>query len=422
MRLCKFVVFLGAGFLHAQEQLTLDEAERIALQQHPRLKAAAGQTAAVRAQIQQTRGALQPFVSANITTSAADHGSRIGAGGLNASSIFSRVGTGIAIQQTLYDFGRTAKLTESAIARADAQLEVESQTRAQLRWEVRQAFLRVLSAQKSLAVARAAVDSRSLIRKQIQALVDSQLRSTLDLQFAEVAVGDAQVGAARLEGELTAAEAVLSTTLGYPGPKKFALQDLLDAPELSVNLETLVQEALNTRPDLSSRRKLSKAAKDFADGERRLTMPTVSATGVFGFVPVGDPRLQSRYGGAGVNLNVPIFNGKTLDARKQEANARAESVSAEVRDLELRVEQEVRTAFAEASNALRQISLAEMQVQQAKRLQSMTDLRYRNGLGTIVELNQAEFSRLSAELAEAVARYSFFAAQANLDLVSGRLR
>jgi len=287
---------------------------------------------------------------------------------------------------------------------------------------VRQAFLRVLSAQKSLAVARAAVDSRSLIRKQIQALVDSQLRSTLDLQFAEVAVGDAQVGAARLEGELTAAEAVLSTTLGFPGPKKFALQDVLDAPVLQADLETLVQEAMNTRPDLSSRRKLSKAAKDFADGEKRLTMPTVSATGVFGYVPAGDPRLQTRYGGAGVNLSIPIFNGKTLEARKQEANARAESVSAEVRDLELRVEQEVRTAFAEATNALRQINLAELQVQQAKRLQSMTDLRYKNGLGTIVELNQAEFSRLSAELAAAAARYSFFASQANLALVSGRLR
>ena len=124
----------------------------------------------------------------------------------------------------------------------------------------------------------------------------------------------------------------------------------------------------------------------------------------------------------GLNLNIPIFNGRTVDARHQEAVARADSASYDVRDLELRVAREVRTAFAEAANAKRQIGLSEKQLAQARRLYSMTQLRYQNGLGTIVEVNQAEFAQLSAELAATAARYSYLAACATLDLVSGKLR
>ena len=109
-------------------------------------------------------------------------------------------------------------------------------------------------------------------------------------------------------------------------------------------------------------------------------------------------------------------------ARRQEADSRAEAVAQEVRALELRVAREVRTAYAEAANAKRQIGLSEKQEAQARRLYSMTQLRYQNGLGTIVEVNQAEFAQLSAELAATAARYSYLAACATLDLAAGRLR
>lgn len=406
----------------AQDRLSLDEAERIAIAQHPRLKAAASQTRAVRSQVQQVKGTLQPFVSANFTGSVADHGSRIGAGGLNASSIFSRFGSGIALTQNLYDFGRTSKLAESATTRVESQAALEDMTRAQLRWEVRQAYLRVLAIQRSLKVASAAVESRTLARRQIEALVKNNLRSTLDLQFAEVALGDAEVAAARLEGDLASALATLTTSMGIDSAKQYVLDDVVEDYQLPAEAETSVREALVTRPDLVSRRKQLAAANQFAESERRLIYPSLTAAGAFGFVPVGDPRLQTRYGGLGVTLSVPLLNGKTFDARRQEAVARAESVSHEVRDLELRVAREVRSAYADAANARRQIGLSEKQLAQARRLMSMTQLRYQNGLGTIVEVNQAEFAQLSAELAATTARYNYLAACTTLQLAAGGLR
>jgi outer membrane protein len=407
---------------YAQERLTLGEAEATALRQNPRLRSAVFQTAASRAQVQQVKGTLQPFAAANVTSSIADHGSRIGAGGLNASSIFSRFGAGLALNQTLYDFGRTSKLAESASTRADAQASVEDQTRGQIRWEVRQAYIRVLGIQKTLEVARATIATRELTRRQIQALVDSQLRSTLDLQFAEVIVGEAEVTAARLEGDLSAAQAALSSAMGFVESKIYVLAELSGEFDWTDDPESLVREALSSRPDITARKRLSLAARQFAESERRLILPSVSAAGAFGFIPAGDPRLQSRYGGLGVNLNIPLFNGHTFEARRQEADARADATDQDLRDLELRVSREVRTAFADASNVRRRIALTEKQLAQTRRLLSMAKLRYTNGLSTIVEVNQAELAQLSGELAATAARYDFALSCATLDFVAGRLR
>lgn len=416
------LLFLAVTALGGQDRLTLDEAERIALQQHPRIRAAQFLTAASRAQVQQVKGTLQPFLSGNVTASAADHTSRIGAGGLNASSLFSRFGSGLAVGQTLFDFGRTARLAESISSRADAQQATQSTVRSQVLLEVRQAYYRVLELQRSLDLSRSALTSRQLLRRQIQALVENQLRSTLDLQFAELAVSEAEVAVARFEGELQSAAAVLATALGFTEDRQFVLADSAEFPELGGSADSLVKEALASRPDLASRRLQHTAAKEFAESEKRLVLPSVTATGVFGFIPAGDPRLRTRYGGLGLNLNVPVFNGRTFAARRQEADARAGAAEQDARELELRAAREVRTAFSDAMNAYRRIALSDKQVAQARRLYLMADTRYKAGLGTIVELNQAELAQLSAELNAANTRYAYLTARSVLDFAVGRLK
>lgn len=411
-----------AAALPGQEPLALEQAEDLAVRQHPRLRSAQHLTDASRAQVVQARGANQPFLAGNFTSSAADHGSRIGAGGLNASSIFSRVGTGVAINQNLWDFGRAAKLVESASSRVESQAAAVDATRAQIRWEARQAYLRALGLERSLAVAKAALDARQLSKRQIQALVDNQLRSTLDLQFAEVALGDAEVTVARLEGELKAAQAVLSTALGFAEAKQFVLADPPAAADAAPDVEELVREALASRPEVASRRHQTTSARLFAESERRLVYPTVTATGVFGFVPAGDPRLRTRYGGLGLNLNIPVFNGRTFQARRQEADSRANSAAEDVKDAELRVAREVRSAHAEALNAQRRIGLAERYLAQASRLLTMAETRYNAGLGNIVEVNQAEVAKMTAELNATNARYEYRLALGWLDFTLGRLR
>jgi outer membrane protein len=61
-------------------------------------------------------------------------------------------------------------------------------------------------------------------------------------------------------------------------------------------------------------------------------------------------------------------------------------------------------------------------VAQAEQSLRLAQTRYDNGLGSIVELNQAQLSQVSAEIAAAGAKYDYLNSRAALNFVMGALR
>ena len=134
MRAAAFVLSGSLFLLSAAppERLTLAEAEAIALKRHPVIAASNLEAAASRERIDEARSTRFPFVTANLTGVGADNETRIAAGGLNNPVIYSRVATGVTINQTVLDFGRTSKLIESSKASAAASDERVDATRAEV--------------------------------------------------------------------------------------------------------------------------------------------------------------------------------------------------------------------------------------------------------------------------------------------------
>ena len=62
------------------------------------------------------------------------------------------------------------------------------------------------------------------------------------------------------------------------------------------------------------------AASKFGKAEHDLWWPTVSANGVVGAAPVRDDHISNWYGGVGVNINIPVFNGFLFNARAKSAD------------------------------------------------------------------------------------------------------
>jgi outer membrane protein len=144
--------------------------------------------------------------------------------------------------------------------------------------------------------------------------------------------------------------------------------------------------------------------------------------GVAGALPAADPRLRSTYSAAGVNVSVPIFNGNLYAARHSEAELRAEAVDKDVEDLTVQVSEQVRLAWLEANTAFRRLDVTARLVAQAEQSLRLAQTRYDNGLGSIVELNQAQLSQVSAEIAAAGAKYEYLGRRAVLTFVMGGLR
>ncbi|MFN0102768.1 MAG: TolC family protein [Bryobacteraceae bacterium] len=409
--------------MYGQTVLTLAEAEAMALRNHPRVASTRLTAEAAKETPKQTRALLSPVVVGNMAGSVAENGTRLGAGNLNASSLFSRTAAGFAINQVVWDFGRVRALTASMDARASALGETATAVRGEVLLRVRESYFRVLLSQMQLRVLRENLEARRLTLRQITALTQSNLRSTLDVSFAELNVAEAELALNRAESDVRLAEVDLSAALGYSDPRRFGLADPGDpALPLASSPEDLVTEALGARPELAALRQQVRAANSFAESEKRQSLPMLSATGVAGMFGPRDSNLRQRYGAIGLNLNIPLFNGGQFASRRAEAQLRAEAVGQDLRELEVRVARDVRAAWVEADNARQRMTLTGIVLEQSRKTLRLALSRYELGLGTIVELSTAQLSRTAAEVGAGVARFEYLLRRSVLEFQLGSLR
>jgi len=411
-------------FAAAQQarRLTLAEAEDLAVRSHPRIGSASFLAEAARSVITEARSSLYPTLTSNFTSVGAEHGSTLAVGAVQTSSLYSRAAVGIGVTQLVTDFGRTSSLVGSARLRAAASDKNVANTRAEVRFRVDRAYYQALAANSVLKVAQAVLENRRLTLRQVQALAQSSLKSTLDVSFAEVAVSDAELALVRAENDVQAGSAYLSGAIGSERRETFDLVDEPMPPPLPSDAEPMVADALRQRPDLAALQLTRDAAQRLADAERALSHPTVSLMGVAGALPATDPRLKGTYSAAGVNVSVPIFNGHLFSARRTEAELRADAASKDVADLTVQISEQVRIAWLEANTAFRRLDATARLVAEVEQALRLARTRYDIGLGSIVELNQAQLSEVSAQIAAANAKYDYLSRRAALAFVTGAIQ
>ena len=416
---------------HAQgvQALNLQQAEQVAVQNHPQIQAAVNLAGVAQAQITQTRSVYYPLVYGSATGSYAENDTRIGAGGLSSSRVFDRYGNGLAVSQLVTDFGRTHELVKSSSEHAKAQQENVVTTREQVLLQVDQAYFAVLKAQAVLLVAQKTVQSRQLVSDQVTELERNKIKSGLDVSFANVNLAQAQLLLIQSQNDVQASFAELSAALGYAGQRTFQLSEepLPAAPPSDVAV--LIQQALRDRPELIGQRLSVQSAQSYATAERDLWFPTVSAVGVAGLTPViaagglaPTTLPEPRYAAAGFNVNIPIFNGRQFNALHAEANYQAQAQNDYLRDLQNRITRDVQMAWLNANSGFQRLSVTQQLLNQANEALDLAQSRYQLGLSSIVELSQAQLNQTQAQIEEASARYDYEAQVSALNFQLGALR
>jgi len=403
----------------ALSRLTLDDARKAAIQHHPRTQSAALTAEAQREIAAESRAPFYPQAAAAFTAVAADHGTALSAGFLQTSSLSSRVAAGVNVSQLLTDFGRTRSLFEAANLRANAFDRAASDVRNQILLNVSIAYFQTQAAGRVLEVAQAVLDNRRVTLRQVSALVQSSLRSTLDVRFAEVAVSEAELGLSRARNSNEAAWARLSSTLGSAESRHFILEDQPLPDPLTADVPALVSAAIQNRPDLMALRANRESAHRLALAEKQLRYPTVSVLGAAGGIPAKESHLRSDYAAIGLNVSVPVLNGGLFAAREREAILRAQVADRDVDSLLLAVTEQVRTSWLAATDAFQRLEVTARLADQAAEALRLAQARYDAGLSGIVELNQAQTAQVSASINAANAKYEYLSRRAELDFVTG---
>jgi outer membrane protein len=411
------------GTTNATMVLTLADATKLALQNHPQIASANYRALAAQEAVKETRAGYFPKADLYAdAVGANDEGTRIMAGGLNNPSVYDRGAGGLAVSQLITDFGRTANLTASSKFQAQAENQNANATREQVLLQVNVSYFGALEAQAVLQVAQQTFGTRQLLLDQVSLLASNKLRSELDVSFARVAVQEGKLLLQKAQNDADDAMTSLSTALGYREPQAFQLVESSQSVFSNTNVVSqLVEMALAERPELLRLRNQHDAALRFAKSERDSRLPTVSAVGMAGDAPTHDSHLPDNYAVGGLELSMPLFAGGLYTARQREAELKAQSDSELVRALEDNIVHDVHVAWLNVNNALEEFQTTQELVRNAAEAYDLAETRYKIGSSSIVELSQAQLGLTSAQIANTNARYDVLIQQANLDYQTGAL-
>jgi outer membrane protein len=412
---------------HPPTPITRSEAESIALKNNPRITASNLLTLAAGQVTRQTRSGGLPQIYGAITAEKAEDGSRIGAGSLTDSRLYTHAGAGGTLSQLITDFGRTRDLVATNKLQQKAQDRTTVATQQDVVMATDTAFYRLLNAQSLLQVASAVVDARKDVQNLTSALTRSALKSDLDLNIASADLSQSQLLQLDAENAVASASAALAAVLAAPFDTVYtAVEDptlALPPPPAPDSAAVWNADAQKQRPDLQALQFNAQAYQKYAHAQRLQHLPTITALATGGITPVAPDNVfvPNWYAAGGVNLSVPLFTGFRIDAQAEEARLRQKATERQAQELSDTIARDVRVGVLNAQTAFRRIAVADQFRNQTAQALSLAQTRYKLGLSSIVELSQAQLQSTQAAVAAVNARYDYLLALRSLDYARGQI-
>ena len=411
------VLFLCmAPSLSTAAPLTLNEALTTALKNHPLTVEASENLNGAKARTGQALANYYPQISI-----AADW-SR-GRSFLTASESVKSIevqSDALYLKQTIYDFGRTAGTVEAARGNSAAAAELLAVTRQDVAFRVRAAYYLVLAAGKQVVTVRKTLLAREEVYLQARGFFAEGIRAKVDVARAEADMHAARTLLIRAENNLEIARLELANAMGVP-----SLEDRLTV-EPGIAAATVPDRSLLQQDALANRAELKRlnALKDAAAGNLKTArsgyLPILSGTASVGYADKDFPP-GSNVWAVGLNLTVPIFSGFSTVEQEKEAVASLRAVEARENDLKLQIVKDVQSAWLGVREASARIVSTEKEESAARENRALSMGRYQEGVGSIIEVTDAQSQALAAETAHIQALYDYHTARARLDRALGKI-
>jgi outer membrane protein len=405
-------------------ELTLAEAEQIAIRNNPRVHVSQLLARAQHEVVRETRSAYLPQLQGGAVAAQANSGSRFTFDGLRSTRLLTHAGGGLDFHQLLTDFGHTTNLIASSKLYEKAQNAQAMASTLDIVLITDQTFYSALEAQATVKVAEQTVATRQTTDQQIAELTKNKLRSTIDLAFAEENLAQAKLLLLDAQTQYVSNLNALTSVLGFDRPMTYTLVESggpVAAPP--PNQDQLVQMALKQRPDLMALDYDQQAAKKYTRAEWEQLLPTLSSMAVVGGTPVRDDQyfISNWFGAVGVDLEVPIFSGFRYTAAADEADERAKAAQENLRDLRDRVVRDVRDAWLQCNTSYQKIAVTQQLVQASNMGLQLAQARYKLGLSSIVELSQSQLEQTQASIENVNAQFEYRLSLAALNYQLGNL-
>ena len=406
-------------------KLTLPEATAFALRQQPTIRAAQGELTAAQARVPQARSNYYPRLDLQTGVQTGEFESSTTGRRTSSDSTF----VNIQGRQLIYDFGKTAALVDEAQAGSRVAAGELERVRDLVVQNVRQTYFGVLQARRLVAVADAALARSELNLRSARGFFDVGTKPKSDVTRAEVEVANARVGVIRARNLVRFSETSFANALGLDATVPIQIDDTLTYEAVAIDPAQVAVEALGNRPELRQAQARLDAARAQLSGARARYLPDLTVSGNAGYS--GDDAVIATDGvGSGVafseqwsitgQLTWNLFEGFFTQARVKETRALIDTARANYESIELQVRLEVEQAYIAVVEADERIGATEKAIESARENLRLAQGRYDAGVGTILELTEAQLSLSNAEADYVRALTDYRIGLAVLDRVAGR--
>jgi outer membrane protein len=395
--------------------LGLEECVRTALEHNPQMVSSAQNVAVARAGLSQSRSSYAPQLT--LDASAGVNGS---SGGAGPSSSQGAGAAGLILGMTFWRSGRQDSVSQSraSLRSATAMFADRRLSLAQL---VSDDYYAVLAAAELVGVAKAGVDSAEQHCLQVQKQIEAGAVAPVEIHTVDDDLAQARLNLINARSTARVALATLTTDMGLPYTTDLQLApSLMGAGTTTPTVAEAVETALRTRPDLQAQQ---------ASVEARRYGVRLAKTARGPNLDVGGQATQSYADSDGASssweltagVKWPLADGGYTRAAQSAAEANLISSEADLQSLRNETTLEVQSALIELDRATEGIKASEEAVSAATARLDAAEVKYREGLGILVEVTDARQSLTSAEADNVRARYAYQVALISLQHAMGTL-
>jgi outer membrane protein len=413
--------------------LHLDEAITTALKAQPLIHEARAQTAVAAGQVVQGRAGLLPQLSGSAlyerSTSAIapTTGTTTSTGGSGTTSVQAFAPAhdvfllGANATQLVYDFDQARDKYRSAERNVQSFEANEHTTELGVLLTTRTAFFTARADKALVFVAEETVQNEERHVVQVRGFVSAGTQPEIALATELTNLGNDRVALINAQNNYEIAKAQLNQSMGVVGDTNYDVAEEglgvivgEDGPD-----DRLVEKALATRPEIVAYEKTREANALTVTSLKGGYFPTLSAFGSVGTEGLALGSLEG-YWTLGAQLVWPFFQGGVTQGQVRSAQANVDYADAEIEAEKLQVRFQVQQAVLTVRAAKASIDAASEALVNAREQLRLAEGRYQSGVGSIIELGDAQISATSAAAQVVQADFNLSTARAQLLNALGR--
>jgi len=426
-----FMIF-GSSSAYAQQQVSLQEAIKQALQNKAEAKKAALQIKKAEYKIAEARAGALPQISATagLTYNPIIQESLLEFGGQRIRAQLGQPWSSsavVTVNQAIFDqrvfTGLKAAKSTREFYVLNAQLSNE-----QIIENVATAYYQVFVQEENLKTLNVSYTNTEKVRNVIKSLVENGLAKGIDLDRTNVQLTNISANRQQLVNAVELSKNSLKFYMGVPIETDIELEEKTIEPKPELVAGTV---DLDTRTEVKVLQKNRELLQYNKKATEAYLYPTVGLQANYGWAGQGSKFpltnginngvLWSDYSAIGLNINIPIFTGGATKSKIQQAEIDILDLDQDIQNTQLTLSLDYKNSIANIENSLINIESMKSNVTLAEKVQKDTQANYQYGLATLTEVLDAENALTDAKQNYTTALLDYKQAEIKLIKAKGEL-